>query len=77
MDDFSTKFEEFSLVVFLATSATSNSVWYIDSRVSHHMAGVCKHFLDLTVRDVDLEVVLGDDSIVRVVGIGTVSFKRE
>ena len=38
--EFSTKFEEFSLVVCLSTSATSSNVWYIDSGSSHHMTGV-------------------------------------
>jgi hypothetical protein len=40
------------------------------------MKGVCEYFTDLTEIG-DLEVVLGDDSMVKVVGIGTVSFQRE
>ena len=41
------------------------------------MTRVCKNFTDLIERDVNLKVVLGDDSIVRVVGIGIVFFQRE
>jgi hypothetical protein len=41
VDEFSTKFEkDFSLLVCLSTSATSTSVWYIDSGASCHMTGV-------------------------------------
>ena len=36
-----------------------------------------EHFTDFTERGVNLELVLGDDSIVKAVGIGTVSFQRE
>lgn len=78
MDDFSTKFKKgLSLLVCISTSATSTNVLYINSRASLHMTRVCKNFTDLIERDVNLKVVLGDDSIVRVVGIGIVFFQRE
>lgn len=51
--------------------------WYIDSGASRHMTGVKEFFSYLTDKDEELEVVLGDDSVVRAVGIGTVSFERE
>ena len=41
------------------------------------MTGVREYFSDLTEKGLDIEVVLGDDSIFRVVGIGTLSFQRE
>jgi hypothetical protein len=76
--EFSTKFEkEFSLLVCLYSSATSTGVWYIDSGASYHMTGLHEHFTDFTEKGVNLEVVLGDDSIVKEVGIGTISFQRE
>ena len=34
-------------------------------------------FLDSSETDLDLEVVLGDDTVVRAVGHGTVQFERE
>jgi hypothetical protein len=37
------------------------------------MAGVCEHLTDLTQTG-DLEVVLGDNRVVKAVGSGTVSF---
>jgi hypothetical protein len=40
------------------------------------MTGVREHFTDLT-KIGDLEVVLGDDSVVKAVGSGTISFQRE
>jgi hypothetical protein len=77
VEEFSTKFDkDFSLVVCLSTRATHSSVWYIDSGVSRHMTGVREHLTDLTQIG-DLEVVLGDDRVVKVVGSGTVSFQRE
>ena len=40
------------------------------------MTGVREHLTDLTQIG-DVEVVLGDDRVVKVVGCGTVSFQRE
>ena len=78
VDEFSARFEkEFSLLACLSTSALSTSVWYIDSGASSHMTGVREHFTYLTKSDLDLEVVLGDDTKVKAVGRGTVSFQRE
>jgi hypothetical protein len=77
MEDFSTKFNrEFSLVVCLSTRTIHSSVWYIDNGVSHHMTGVREHLTDLTQIG-DLEVVLGDDQVVKAVGSGTISSQRE
>jgi hypothetical protein len=77
VEEFSTRFKkEFSLLVCLSSSATSTSVWYIDSGASRHMTYVCENFLDL-IEIEDLEVVLGDDSVVKAVGSGTISFQRE
>ena len=41
------------------------------------MTGVRKHFADLTKSDVDLDFELGNDSKIKAVGRGTVSFRRE
>jgi hypothetical protein len=77
VEEFSTKFDkEFSLVVCLSTRTTHSSVWYIDSGASRHMTGVHEHLTNLTQIS-DLEVVLGDDRVVKAVGSGTVSFQRE
>jgi hypothetical protein len=53
------------------------SIWYIDSGASSHMTGVREHFTDLRDLEVRMEIVLGDDSIVRIVGRGRVTFQRE
>jgi hypothetical protein len=77
VEEFSAKFDkEFSLVVCLSTRTTHSDVWYIDNGPFRHMIGVCEHLTDLTQIG-DLEVVLGDDQVVKVVGSGTVSFQRE
>eukprot|EP00253_Pinus_taeda_P009762 PITA_09762 len=38
------------------------------------MTGVREYFLELSEDDTDMEVVLGDDSMVRAVGVGTLTF---
>jgi hypothetical protein len=77
VEEFSTKFDkEFSLVVCLSTRATHSSVWYIDSGASRHMTSVREHLTDLTQIG-NLEVVLGDDQVVKAIASGTVSFQRE
>jgi hypothetical protein len=77
VEEFSAKFDkEFSLVVWLSTRTTHSSVWYINSGASRHMTGVCEHLTNLTQIG-DLEVVLGDEQVVKAVGSGTVSFQKE
>jgi hypothetical protein len=78
VDEFTARFErEFSLLICLSMSAASTNVWYIDSGASSHMTGVHEHFTNLTENDVDLDVELGNDSKVKAVGHGTISFQRE
>jgi hypothetical protein len=77
VEEFSTKFDkEFSLIVLLSMRTTHTNTWYIDSGASRHMTGVREHLTDLTKMG-NVEVVLGDDREVKVVGSGTVSFQRE
>jgi hypothetical protein len=77
VEEFSTKFDkEFSLIVCLSMRTTHTNTCYIDSGVSLHMKGVREHLIDLTEMG-NVEVVLGDDREVKVVGSGTVSFQRE
>eukprot|EP00253_Pinus_taeda_P028205 PITA_28205 len=44
------------------------------SGASHHMTGVREYFSELSKGDTDMEVVLGDDSVVRAIGVGTLTF---
>ena len=68
---------EFSLLTDHSYSASTSSTWYIDSRTSSHMKGAREMFSELSQTETDVEVVLGDDSAVRVVGRGTITFQRE
>ena len=78
MEEFSSKFErEFSLIARLSSCSVSSRVWYIDSRALAHMSEVREVFSELTEREPDVELDLGDDRVVRAVGRGTVAFKRE
>jgi hypothetical protein len=77
-DEFASQFErEMSSLVSLSTIQTPSSVWYIDSGASSHMSGVRENFTDLTEIGIKLEIVLGNNTIVRAVGCGIVSFQRE
>jgi hypothetical protein len=74
VEEFTHKFKkEYSLLVCLSSRALSTSIWYIDSGASHHMKSVHEYFKDLMDIE-DLEVVLGHDSVVKVVGSRTLSF---
>lgn len=78
LEEFSSKFErEFSLIACLSSCSGSSRVWYIDNGASTHMSRVREVFSEITERDIDVEVELGDDRVVRVVGRGIVAFQRE
>ena len=79
IDEFDSQFDrEFSFIASLATSVASSScIWYVDSGASRHMTGVRDQFTQFSEKRLNLEVELGDERIVKVVGVGTVSFLRE
>ena len=69
---------EHSMIVGHSLSAsTTSSTWYIDSGASSHMTGDRDMFTEISETGLELEVVLGDDTMVRAVGPGTFSFQRE
>ena len=68
---------EFSLVTDHSYSAYTSSTWYMDSGALSHMTGAREMFSELSQADTDVEVVLGDDSVVNAVGRGTIIFQRE
>ena len=55
-------------------SASTSSTWYIDRGASSHMTGAREIFSELSQIETDVEVMLGDDSAVRVVGNGSINF---
>ena len=61
----------------LLSAITTSSTWYIDSGASSHMTGDRDMFTDMSEIELELEVVLRDDIVVRAVGRGTVHFERE
>eukprot|EP00253_Pinus_taeda_P023365 PITA_23365 len=61
---------------FPATSEAYSSIWYVDSGASRHMTRVREYFSELSEGDTDMEVVLGDDNIVRGVSVGALTFDR-
>jgi hypothetical protein len=76
--EFQTLFERECAFLICCTSVeTAPSIWYIDSGASSHMTSVREHLTDLTDTEVRMEIDLGDDTLVRVVGIGIVTFQRD
>ena len=76
IDSFASQFEmEFSFIASLSfTVVSSSTVWFVDSRASRHMTGARQQFTQFSEKELNLEVQLGDNRIVRVVGVGTISF---
>ena len=68
------KQREFSLVTDHSYSASTSNTWYIDSGASSHMTSAREMFSKLSQTNTDVEVVLGDDLTVKVVGRGTITF---
>eukprot|EP00253_Pinus_taeda_P026647 PITA_26647 len=62
---------------FPSISRASSGIWYVDSGASRHMTGVREYFSELSESGIDIEVVFGDDRVVRAVGVGTLTFQRE
>lgn len=62
---------------FPSISGASSRIWYVDSGASRHMTGVWEYFSKRSESGTDIEVVLGDDRVVRAVGVGTMTFQRE
>eukprot|EP00253_Pinus_taeda_P009645 PITA_09645 len=62
---------------FPSISGASTGIWYVDSGASRHMTRVRKYFSELLESGTDVEVVIGDDRVVRAVGVGTLTFQRE
>lgn len=78
VEEFLSKFDrEFSLIACLSTCLVSSKVWYIDNGASAHMFGGRECFFELSEKGVNVDVDLGDDRVVRVVGRGTILFQRE
>ena len=68
---------EYSFLIGHSLSASTTSTWYIDSGASSHMTGAREMFSELSQEGIDVEVVLGNDTVVRVVGHGTITIQRE
>jgi hypothetical protein len=68
---------ECAFLICCTSIETARSIWYIDSRASSHMIGIREHLTDLRDTEVGMEIALEDDSLVKVVGIGIVTFRRD
>jgi hypothetical protein len=62
-----------SMLVSLSIVDMPSSVWYINSGASNHMSGVREHFTDLIESGIKLDIMLGNNTIVKADRRGTVS----
>jgi hypothetical protein len=68
-EEFTAQFErECAFIVCCSTVESPSNIWYIDSGASSHMSGVREHFTDLRDPEIRLEIMLGDNTIVRASG---------
>ena len=74
--DFQDHMEHSMIIGHSLNATTTSSTWYINSGASSHMTGDRDMFSDMSETDLELEVVLGDDTVVSAVGRGTVRFDR-
>ena len=56
---------------------SSSAMWFVDSRPFRRMTSAREQFTQFSEKELNLEVELGDNRIVRAVGVGIVSFQRE
>eukprot|EP00253_Pinus_taeda_P032436 PITA_32436 len=78
VEQFASQFnKDFAFITSRSSRSTSSNVWYIDSGASRHMTSAQEFFSELAERALDIEIVLGDDRTMRVVGVGIVTFERE
>jgi hypothetical protein len=77
VEDFSLGLDnEYLLLVCLSSRASSTNIWYIDIGASLHVTCFHEYITDL-IEIGDLDVVFGDDSGVKEVGSGIISFQME
>jgi hypothetical protein len=73
--EFQTQFQrECSFLICCTSVEMTPNIWYIDSRDSSHMTRVKEHLTDLKDIEVRMDISFGYDTLVRVVGIGIVTF---
>jgi hypothetical protein len=72
------KDESFFFISSLSgTVLRDNDIWLIDSGASRHMLGYKEHITDLVEKESRLHVLLGDNSIYTMKGVGTSTFQLD
>ena len=67
---------DFTLIAYMVSSMMG-CVWYIDNGASFHMTSDKILFSALEEKDLKMRIEMGDNGKYNVLGVGTVSFKRE
>jgi hypothetical protein len=65
------------LIICCSTIETPSHIWYIDGGASIHISGVREKFTNLRYPNIKLDIMLGDNTIVKAAVRGIVSFQRE
>jgi len=78
VDEFSSRLDrDFAFMAEQSGGSVSPTLWYIDSGASRHMAGVREQFAELRQPTHDQDIILGDNRVVSVDGVGKVAFQRD
>ena len=62
---------------YVALQLRRHPIFGILTAASSHITGVREHLIDFRDTEVKIEIALGDDTLVRVAGIGTITFRRD
>jgi hypothetical protein len=69
--------EDINISTLSVMVPTNDNTWLIDSGASRHMTGSRDHLTNFVEKETHLHVVLGDDSIYNVKGVGTSTFQLD
>jgi hypothetical protein len=69
--------EDINISTLSGMVPTNDNTWLIDSGASVHMTGSRDHLKNFVEKETHLHVVLGDDAIYNVKGVGTCTFQLD
>ena len=69
--------EDINISTLSGMVLTNDNTWLIDSDASRHMTSFRDHLTNFVEKETHLHVVLGDDAIYNVKGVGTSTFQLD
>jgi hypothetical protein len=69
--------EDINISELLGMVPINDRTWIIDSGASRHMTSLRNHLTHFVEKETHLHVILGDDTIYNVRGVGTATFQLD